>query len=82
MYVYLKCCVAVLMVATALAQQPASKSQESVDTMELSRLETVGNYAYIRGDADALGHLWADDLIVIPVEIEGREYPSPDVLSP
>ncbi len=64
MYLYLRCCVAVLMVGTTLAQQPANKSQESVDTMELSRLETVWNSAYMRGDAEALDQLWADDLIV------------------
>ncbi len=64
MYLYLRCCVAVLIVGTTLVQQPASKSQESADTIELSRLETVWNDAYISGAADALDHLWADDLIV------------------
>jgi hypothetical protein len=32
--------------------------------MELSRLETVWNDAYIGGDAETLDQLWADDLIV------------------
>jgi hypothetical protein len=64
MDLYLRCCVAVLIVGTTLAQQPANKSQESADTMELSRLETVWNDAYIGGDAETLDQLWADDLIV------------------
>jgi hypothetical protein len=64
MYLYLKCCLAVWMVATALIQEPANKSQESSDAMELSRLETVWNGAHMRSDAEALDRLWADDLVV------------------
>ncbi len=64
MHVCLKYCVAVWIVATSLIQEPANKSRESSDTTELSRLETVWNDSYIRGDAEALDHLWSDDLIV------------------
>ena len=34
------------------------------DEAELTGLETVWNDAQLRGDADALGRLWADDLVV------------------
>ena len=44
--------------------QQNRKSRESADTTELSRLEAVWNQAHVRGDADALDRLWADDLIV------------------
>ena len=61
---YLTSCLAVWIVATTLIQDPANKSRESNDTMELSRLESVWNDAHIRGDADALDRLWGDDLVV------------------
>ncbi len=64
MYLYLRFWIAVLVVGTALAQQSANKSQESSDLLELARLETMWNGAYMRGDAEALDQLWADDLIV------------------
>jgi len=41
------------------------------DIVELSRLEKVWNDAYMRGDVDALDHLWADDLIVTMTEMTG-----------
>jgi ketosteroid isomerase-like protein len=50
--------------ATALLQQPASALQESADTIELSRLERAWNEAHVRGDAEALDRLWADDFVV------------------
>ncbi len=64
MCIFLKCCLAVCLFATAFAQKSADKSEESADAAELSRLETVWNEAYVRGDADALEGLCADDLIV------------------
>jgi hypothetical protein len=60
----LKCCVAAWIVASALIQEPAGKSQESTDSAELSRLENVWNEAHLRGDAEALDRLWADDFVV------------------
>jgi ketosteroid isomerase-like protein len=45
-------------------QQPAGKMNESADTKELLRLESVWNEAHLQGDAAALDRLWADDLIV------------------
>ena len=64
MYLHVRCCAIVLVLASTLLQQPASKSRESSDTEELSRLEAAWNEAYVRGDADAVGRLCADDLIV------------------
>lgn len=60
-------CIAMLVFASSIAlaklpQQP--NSRESADTAELTRLENVWNEAHLRGDADALDRLWADDLIV------------------
>lgn len=41
----------------------AAGSQDGVRA-ELERLEHVWNEAHVRGDADALDRLWADDMIV------------------
>jgi len=51
-------------VAASLVQQPALASREAADVAELSRLDTAWNEAHLRGDADALDRLWADDLVV------------------
>ena len=40
-------------------------SQQSADSLLLVKLEAQWNDAHIRGDADALDRLWADDLVVI-----------------
>ncbi len=61
---YLAHCIVAWVIATALVQEPTGKSQDSADTVELSRLENVWNEAHVRGDADALDSLWADDLVV------------------
>ena len=50
--------------ATAFAQQPSGKPQESADTAELSRLERIWNEAHMRNDADALDRLFSDDVVV------------------
>jgi ketosteroid isomerase-like protein len=64
MHLYLKLCLAVWVVATALIQDPTGMPRGSADAMELSRLENVWNEAHVRGDADALDRLWADDFVV------------------
>ena len=64
MRLYLKCCLAAWIVATAAIQGTAGKVQVSADAAELSRLENVWNEAHVRGDADALDRLWAEDLTV------------------
>jgi len=61
---YLRLCAAALMLATILVPERAVELQDSADTQELSRLENAWNAAYVRGDADALEALCADDLIV------------------
>jgi hypothetical protein len=57
-------CIAAWITATALVQEPIGKSQESTDTIELSRLENIWNDAHTQGNANTLNSLWADDLIV------------------
>ena len=44
--------------------QDAAVSREAADLKELTRLEGVWNDAHVKGDADALDALWANDLIV------------------
>ena len=39
-------------------------SKDAADLKELHRLEAVWNDAHVKGDADALDKLWANDLIV------------------
>lgn len=64
MFLHLKSIAALCFAAIALIQNPTSKSLDAADTAEVTRLETVWNDAYIRGDAEALENLCADDLIV------------------
>ena len=52
---------AILALASAGFQAPADGA---ADRAELLRLETVWNDAHVRGDADALDALWADELAV------------------
>ena len=47
-----------MLAATVLAQGPS-------DEAELLKLERVWNEAHVRGDAEVLGGLWADDLVVV-----------------
>jgi len=47
----------------ALLQGPAV-SKDAFDVKELYRLEAVWNEAHVKGDADALDQLWANDLVV------------------
>lgn len=58
----LKAVAGVCIVMAALIHNPQSKPKESADITELTRLENVWNEAHIRGNADALSHLWSDDL--------------------
>lgn len=44
--------------------QGVTASQEVNDANTLRKLETVWNDAHVHGDADALEHLWGDDLEV------------------
>lgn len=42
----------------------AKETREARDIKELTRLERVWNEAHLKGDADALDKLWAQDLFV------------------
>lgn len=55
-----------LLLVAALTAAPVSSAQSagSTDTQQLERLEQVWNTAHEQGDADALEHLWTDDLEV------------------
>jgi len=55
-----------LFLIAAFAQPACSLSQASSenDRRELMHLEDVWNQAHLAGDAEELGHLWADDLEV------------------
>ena len=55
-----------LFLVAALAQPARSVSQTPPDNdrRELMHLEDVWNQAHVAGDAEALDHLWADDLEV------------------
>jgi len=48
--------------ATVLAVVPCRVAAQAADTAALARLEREWNEAHLRGDADVLDRLWADDL--------------------
>jgi len=52
-----------VLIILALLQGPAV-SKDAFDLKELQRLEAVWNDAHLKGDADALDQLWANDLVV------------------
>jgi len=52
-----------ILIAVVVLQGVAAASRD-VDLKELYRLEAVWNEAHVKGDADALDALWANDLIV------------------
>jgi len=52
-----------VLIILALLQGPAV-SKDASDLKELHRLEAVWNDAHVKGDADALDQLWANDLVV------------------
>jgi len=51
-------------IAITFCSMPAYAQQKPDDRAELARLEKVWNDAYLRGDADSLNQLLADDLVV------------------
>jgi len=52
-------------VVLALVQAPAGHAPADTDVTTLTRLEASWNTAHVRGDAAALEHLFADDLVVL-----------------
>lgn len=53
------------LVAVALSQAPLSGTQRDADKAALERLEGDWNAAHVRGDADALERLLADDVVIV-----------------
>jgi hypothetical protein len=53
-----------ILVAIVLLHQAPALSKDAFDLKELYRLEAVWNDAHVKGDADALDQLWANDLVV------------------
>ncbi len=53
-----------LIASFALPGPSISQTPPDNDTRELTHLEDVWNQAHVAGDAEALDHLWADDLEV------------------
>ena len=49
---------------SGLFQSSTAVSKDTFDLKELYRLEDMWNTAHVKGDADALDKLWANDLIV------------------
>jgi ketosteroid isomerase-like protein len=57
--------ISVWLIAVALAQAPVGHAPADADVTTLTRLETDWNAAHVRGDAAALEHLFADDVVVM-----------------
>ena len=53
-----------ILMALVLASPQVAASKQASDLKELYRLEAVWNDAHIKGDADTLDTLWANDLIL------------------
>jgi hypothetical protein len=53
-----------VLIALLLTSPQAAVSKEAFDLKELYRLEAVWNDAHVKGDADTLDGLWANDLSV------------------
>ena len=53
-----------ILIALVVLQGTPAVSRDAADLKELYRLEAVWNDAHVKGDADALDALWANDLIV------------------
>jgi ketosteroid isomerase-like protein len=51
-----------ILITALLTQAPAIA--DAADVKELHRLEAVWNEAHVKGDADALDKLWANDIVV------------------
>ena len=53
-----------VLIALVFASSQPAVSKDASDVKELHRLEAVWNDAHVKGDADALDKLWANDLLV------------------
>lgn len=54
----------IAMIVAAVTFQARAISKDASDLKELHQLEAVWNDAHVKGDAEALDKLWANDLIV------------------
>jgi ketosteroid isomerase-like protein len=61
MFLYLRVFLAISIAFVGLNQRQA---KDSADIKELSRLEQVWNEAQLKRDAEILGRLWDDDLVI------------------
>ena len=53
-----------ILAVSAVFQSTPAVSKDASDLKELYRLEQVWNEAHVKGDADTLDRLWANDLVV------------------
>ena len=53
-----------ILIVLVLASPQAAVSRQAFDLTDLYRLEAVWNDAHVKGDADTLDTLWANDLIL------------------
>ncbi len=53
-----------VLIALVFAAPQPGVSKDAFDLKELYRLEAVWNDAHVKGDADALDKLWANDLLL------------------
>jgi len=56
-------CALALSLLTTAAQEPATRGSSAEDRDELLRLEQAWNQAHLRGDAEALEELWAEEFV-------------------
>ena len=56
--------IAFWLIAAPLMQAPSTQQGDAPDSTEVKRLESVWNEAHVRGDADAVDRLCADELLV------------------
>lgn len=53
-----------VLIALVFASSQPAVSKDASDVKEFHRLEAVWNDAHVKGDADSLDTLWANDLVV------------------
>src|SRR5919199_1803881 len=58
-------CLSAWLAALALVQAPVGNPSADADVTALARLEATWNAAHVNGDASALEHLFADDLVIV-----------------
>lgn len=64
MSLFFRCSLVITVIVAATLTVTPKETRESRDINELTRLEKVWNDAHLKGDAEALDRLWAEDLFV------------------